>query len=88
VHPNWADFAIAPYEALALQKKVVWSSEMEMDESLAKNKHIFAADTTVDDFAGAIKKALTTKVLENEDLSDYTWEKYFDNILSNVKDIL
>ena len=25
-HPNVADFAIAPYEALALQKKVIWSN--------------------------------------------------------------
>ncbi|GAI56514.1 unnamed protein product, partial [marine sediment metagenome] len=34
-HPDHADFAIAPYEALALQKNVVWSTEMEVDEILA-----------------------------------------------------
>ena len=33
-HPNWAEFAIAPLEALALNKKVVWSTEMEIDETL------------------------------------------------------
>ena len=80
IHPNWADFAIAPYEALALQKKVVWSSEMEIDEHLATNKHIFVADPTVVDFTEAIKKALTTKVAEKNDLSEYTWGVYFSKI--------
>ena len=86
VHPNWADFAIAPYEALALQKKVVWSSEIEMDEHLALNKHIFIADPTVDDFARVIKKALNTKVLEKDDLSEYTWERYVEKIYATCEE--
>ena len=81
VHPNWADFAIAPYEALALQKKVVWSTEMAMDENLTTNRHIFVADPTIDDFVEVIKKALTTKVREKDDLSMYTWDRYFERIM-------
>jgi glycosyltransferase involved in cell wall biosynthesis len=88
VHPNWADFAIAPYEALALQKKVVWSSEMEMDENLRANKHIFVADPTVNDFALAIKKALTTEVTEDDDVSMYTWEEYFDKIYDICEEVV
>jgi glycosyltransferase involved in cell wall biosynthesis len=86
VHPNWADFAIAPYEALALQKKVVWSSEMEMDENLATNRHIFVADPTVDDFARAIKETLTTEVTENDDMSKYTWDEYFKGVMDELVD--
>lgn len=88
VHPNWADFAIAPYEALALQKKVVWSSEMEMDENLITNKHIFVANPTVNDFALAIKKALTTEVTEDDDVSMYTWEEYFDKIYDICEEVV
>ena len=85
VHPNWADFAIAPYEALALQRKTVWSSEMEIDENLATNKHIFAADPTLDDFAQTIEKSLTTEVKEEDDLSLYTWDTYCEKILEELK---
>ena len=85
VHPNWADFAIAPFEALALQKKVVWSSEMEMDEVIAANRHIFPADPTIDDFAKAITRALTTDVRGKNYLSMYTWDKYCGGIMKELK---
>lgn len=88
VHPNWADFAIAPYEALALQKKVVWSTEMEIDEHLATNKHIFVAKPTVDDFAKAIKRALNTEILEKDDVSDYTWDNYFGEICNICEEVI
>jgi glycosyltransferase involved in cell wall biosynthesis len=84
VHPNWADFAIAAYEPLALQKKVVFSTEMEIDEHLANNKHIFAAKPTVDDFAAAIEKALNTKIIEKNDLSFYTWDKYCGKMVKEL----
>ena len=87
-HPNWADFAIAAYEPLALQKKVAWSTEMEIDEFLAENRHIFAANPTVNDFAEAIEKALTTEVTEKNDLSNYTWDRYSDHILSHLSEYL
>ncbi len=84
-HPNWADFAIAPFEALALQKKVVWSSEMEIDENLVMNRHIFVADPKVDDFAETLKKALMTEVPEEYDMSNYTWESYFEKVYAVIK---
>lgn len=83
-HPNWADFAIAAYEPLALQKKVVWSTEMEIDENLATNRHIFVANPTVDDFARAIEKALTTEVTEINDLSVYTWDNYCQAVIKEL----
>ena len=84
-HPNWADFAIAPFEALAMQKKVVWSSEMDIDENLVANKHVFVANPTTNDFADAVEKALNTEIPEDDDLSDYTWEKYFEEVMRNLK---
>ena len=85
VHPNWADFAIAAYEPLALQKKVVWSTEMEIDEHLSTNRHIFPANPTVDDFTQAIKKALNTDVRKKDDLSMYTWDTYCGRILRELE---
>jgi glycosyltransferase involved in cell wall biosynthesis len=86
-HPNWADFAIAAYEPLALQKKIVWSTEMEIDDHLATNKHIFAANPTVGDFAQAIEKALSTEVTERDDLSVYTWDNYCEAIMKELNQI-
>ena len=85
VHPNWADFAIAPYEALALNKKVVWSTEMEIDKHLAASKHIFATNPTVNDFALAIEKALTTETTGRDDLGNYTWDKYCERIMRELE---
>ncbi|MBI2853653.1 MAG: glycosyltransferase family 4 protein [Chloroflexi bacterium] len=78
-HPFWREFAITPYELLALQKKVVWSTETDADESMKGNQHIFAADPTVDGFAQGLRKALTTEVNEPFDMSAYTWDRYFSS---------
>jgi glycosyltransferase involved in cell wall biosynthesis len=86
VHPNWAEFAISPYEALALQRKVVWSSEMEMDDDLRTNRHIFIAAPTVEDFAAAMDRALRADVRTVDDLSKYTWESYTEQVLSALTD--
>jgi len=84
VHPEWADFDIAPYEALALHRKVVWSSEMETDEYLKDCKLIFVANPTVDDLAKVIKKALMTEVAEKKDLQEYTWETYCERLMKVI----
>ncbi len=81
VHPNWAEYAISPYEALALQRKVVWTTEMEMDEDIRANQHIFAADPTVEEFAAAMERALLTDVRTVDDLSNYTWESYTEQVI-------
>jgi len=85
VHPNWADFAIAPYEALALNRKVVWSTEMEIDEHLVSDGHIFTANPNVDDFARAIEEALAADVTERNDLSSYTWDRYCEGIMRELE---
>jgi len=87
VYPDWADFAIAPFEALGLQRKVVWSTDMEIDEPLKTNKHIFTANPTVNDFEKAIVNALNIEIKEENDLSDYTWDKYFNKIVKELEDL-
>lgn len=88
VHPNWADFAIAAYEPLALQKKIVWSTEMEIDEYLAGNKHIFTFDPATNNLARVIERALNTEVEEDNDLSMYTWDKYFEKIYGTIIEMI
>ena len=85
VHPNWADFAIAAYEPLALQKKVVWSTEMEIDPPLAGDAHIFSANPTPEDFAATIEQALDTEIQEPIDVSMYAWDVYCDKVLNELK---
>ena len=88
VHPNWADHALAPYEALAMQRKVVWTNEMEMEDDVLKaNGHIFPADPTPTDFAAAIRRALTAGELPPDDMTDYAWDRYCEQILQLLQEV-
>jgi glycosyltransferase involved in cell wall biosynthesis len=85
VHPSWLTSAIAPFEALALGKKVIWSTDTEVDEPLRDNRHIFVANPTVDDLAETMERALTTEIMEKSDLSNYTWDRYCQRILTELE---
>jgi len=84
--PSWTTSGITPYEALAVGKKVVWTSEA--DEPVLSDKHVFVADPTVDGFAKALEKALNTKIEGQIDLSQYTWDKYFERVYKACIDVL
>jgi len=79
-YPDRTSSAMTPFVALALQKKVVWTTAMEIDEHLAHNQHIFVASPNASDFAQGLEKALTTEVTARDDLSPYTWERYCQGI--------
>lgn len=87
-HLDCADFAISAYEPLAFQKKVIWSTEMEIDPILAQNRHIFATEPTVDKVATTLEHAITEDIVEKNDLSDYTWDAYFGNIVRELLPII
>jgi glycosyltransferase involved in cell wall biosynthesis len=82
---DWTDFDIAPYEALALGRRVVWSSEMETDEGLVQSGYVFAADPTVEGFTEGIVNALQATGFNDLSLRDhlerYTWDNYFSQVL-------
>jgi glycosyltransferase involved in cell wall biosynthesis len=79
VHMNWAESALAPYEALALGTKVVWSSEMEMDAPIAATRLAFPADPTAEATAAAILRALAAPASRagRAYLASYTWDRYY-----------
>jgi glycosyltransferase involved in cell wall biosynthesis len=79
-YPGWGDYAITVYEALAMQKKVVCSSEMEIEPRLLATGHVFTAYPSVEAFAKVLNEALTAEVETKIDPSDYTWDKYFDKL--------
>jgi glycosyltransferase involved in cell wall biosynthesis len=85
---DWADFGISAYEALALQKKIVWSTEIETDDYLGRNRHIFAANPTVEDVAGALETALVTGVTEKFDMSPYTWQRYCEQVMQQLSTLV
>lgn len=82
---DWADFDIAPFEALALGRRVVWSSEMETDEEFLQGGYVFAADPTVEGFADGIVSALQATGSNDLSLRDhlerYTWDEYVSQVL-------
>jgi glycosyltransferase involved in cell wall biosynthesis len=78
-----ADFDISPYEALALQRPVIWSSEMDADEYLSKCPAVFAVEPTVENVSAAIGQALAldTKSVDWSGMAKYSWEAYFQEML-------
>jgi glycosyltransferase involved in cell wall biosynthesis len=82
-----ADFDISPYEALAMKRKIIWSSEMDMDDYLTSCGAIFPTDPTPDAVASAIERALLQPAGEIDwsGQDRYSWETYFGNILSIVE---
>jgi hypothetical protein len=65
-----------------MQKKVVCSSEMEIEPRLLATGHVFKAYPSVEAFAKALSEALASEVEKTIDPIDYTWDKYFDKVRS------
>ena len=80
VHPNWAEFAIAPYEALAVGTNVVWTTEMELDPELERYPHIFPSQPEPAAMARQIAAALAAPRAtpgQRQALRVFSWEEYF-----------
>lgn len=77
--PSWTSSGITPYEALAVGKKVVWTSEA--DEPILTDEFVFVAEPSIKGFVTGLRDALTaTNVESSGDLAAYTWEKYFETV--------
>jgi glycosyltransferase involved in cell wall biosynthesis len=77
--PAMADFVIAPYEAMALGCKAVWTDENEADGSVLKSGQVFVAKPEPRAFANAIVNALRAPAAR-ADLQHMTWEARADRI--------
>jgi glycosyltransferase involved in cell wall biosynthesis len=90
VHPNWAEFAVAAYEPLALGVKVVWSTENEIDDDLLATGLVFPAEPTVEGFAAAMRAAFEAPPGRRDErvLDRYTWEHYFDVIHQAIDEVI
>jgi glycosyltransferase involved in cell wall biosynthesis len=82
-----ADFDISPYEAFAMKRKIIWSSEMDMDEYLSICGAIFPAEPTPEAVSDAVEKALTQPegAIDWSGQDRYSWETYFSGILKIVE---
>lgn len=78
------DFDISPFEALALNKKVIFPIEIDLDDNLESNENIFITKPTVSNLSKTILAAYDSK--SNKDnirvMKNYTWENYFNVILN------
>lgn len=91
IHLDWADFDLAVLEGLALGKKVIASSELESEGSLAKlnDTRLFRAYPALEDVRETLTRALRSRteppVPVIEALREYTWESYVQNLLKFIK---
>lgn len=86
---DWTDFDIAPYEALALGRRVVWTSEIETDPWLVERGAVFVADPTAEALAPAMVRALDAPDVPRGELvrflEAFTWENYCRRVLEIAK---
>ena len=83
--PGWTTSPITTYEALASNKKVVWSSEASEPDEILNSPQVFIANPNPDSFADAFQKALNAGIKTRVDLSDYTWNNYFEKVYEVVQ---
>jgi glycosyltransferase involved in cell wall biosynthesis len=77
--PAMADFIIAPYEAMALGCKAVWTTEMETDPEIEVSGQAFVAAPEERAFAQAIIDAIAAPSAR-ADLRHMTWEARAERI--------
>jgi glycosyltransferase involved in cell wall biosynthesis len=82
VTPALADFNIAPYEALALRCRVVWSSEMDPDEALRQSAGVMTVDPEVRAFADAIARSFSVPKPTASDIAPYLWSYRYARLAS------
>jgi len=73
VAPAVGDFNIAPYEALALGRKVVLAVDLEIEDWISDSGWIYRAWPTTSAFARAMLAALSSPGPSALDLSSLTW---------------
>ena len=83
--PGWTTSPITTYEALAFNKKVVWSSEASEPDEILNDPHVFPAAPDSNSFAVALQNALNTKVMMSTDLGKYTWNIFFEKTCNIIK---
>jgi glycosyltransferase involved in cell wall biosynthesis len=86
--PGWTTSPITAYEALAFQKKVVWSSEASEPDEILNDPHVFLANPDPESFADALQNAINAKIETHIDLSKYTWDNYFKTVYEVIQCIL
>ena len=78
--PAMADFIIAPYEAMAMGARAVWTTEMETDPAIEASGQVFVAAPEERAFADALVRALRVRdasrgpYAARADLRWMTWE--------------
>lgn len=72
--PTVADFNVAPYEALAMGCKVVWTTAMETDPAIEASGRVFVAEPDERSFAAALVEADRSTEGRRPDLRELTWE--------------
>jgi glycosyltransferase involved in cell wall biosynthesis len=87
VHPNWCDYVITVYEALAMNQKVLVTTEMNFDRELLDHSQIYMSEPNIGDFSTEMETALNSindDPIPQELLRRYTWQNYFNQINSII----
>jgi glycosyltransferase involved in cell wall biosynthesis len=86
VAPATADFILTPYEALALNRKVVVSEDLEFEQSLVDCGRVFKSHSDPASLSSAIRTALAAPTKANPDLSGLFARARVEKLMALFKD--
>lgn len=94
IHLDLADFDIAPLEALALGRKVLWCDEMDLPILSAEKKFVFECYGNPFSVAEGIRTALSGMVTKSDvhklrkTMEQFSWEHYAANMVKSIEAVL
>src|SRR3989344_2838825 len=81
-YPAWCAWGLVPIEAIAMNKKVVVSSDAAVQEAISGLKDVFVAKPEIKDFSNKIWQALNSKTIGYREYAkkNFDWVVYFKKI--------
>lgn len=89
-YPGWCAWGLSAIEALAMNKKIVVSSDAMVVESINQSGNVFISEPKSEEFCQALQKACgaENKISANQVRQDLTWEIYFGGIYYHISQYL
>lgn len=86
IHMGWTTSPITTYEALAFNKKVIWTSEADEPDEILNVSNVLLSEPNLLSLITTLERALSEIDLKDKSIKEilkkYTWNSYFKKILA------
>jgi glycosyltransferase involved in cell wall biosynthesis len=86
--PGWTSKGLTLFEALAMKKKIVLSSEGfsgRFPETISKSNYLFLSNPNEISFMQTINEALERTIIDDIDLTEFFWDNSFESAFTEIE---